>query len=250
MTKVLHFCKLFFGSYITIIAGIWGFLEAYTYFKDNQLKELLGPYWFVLYGVPVLIALGVAVIGLRKPQKRERLREDVENPYAELLRECKSLDDLLRVAIREIEEATRTDYNQILLSVTDRHTGHLLVVADIIPPHKQRYRIATFEGLLGHSFTTGEVLNVPNVRNESRYFAAVPETNSELVVPIRSDEIIIGVINSESEELAHFGKEISEQVKQIAAELGELLPAFGWSAIPTASEHPSVHLSPKTFDVK
>ena len=47
----------FMGIYIVQVGTIWGFVEGYTYFKGDHLKNLLGPYWILLYGVPALIAL-------------------------------------------------------------------------------------------------------------------------------------------------------------------------------------------------
>lgn len=150
--------------------------------------------------------------------------------YLEKLRASGSLTELLRAAIREVEAATGTDYNQILLSVADRYTSGSVVVADAVPGHKQRYKRATYGGLLGLSFSTGKTVNVPDVSREPRYFPAVSETRSELVVPVRAECAVIGVINSEAEVVAAYDAAVCGRVEAIAGAVGELLPAYRWSS--------------------
>jgi hypothetical protein len=41
-------------SYIAQVGLIWGFLEAYTYFKDDSLRNALGNYWVLIYFFPIL----------------------------------------------------------------------------------------------------------------------------------------------------------------------------------------------------
>jgi putative methionine-R-sulfoxide reductase with GAF domain len=116
-------------------------------------------------------------------------------------------------------------------------------IADIVPPHKQRYKKASFEGLLGFAFATGRTQNIPNVKFERRYFPAVVETKSELVVPIRSGYSVIGLINSESEEIAAFDRAMCDEIEAIAGAFGELLPIYGWSTI-NPPELPIIELTP------
>jgi predicted NACHT family NTPase len=61
MLKTWSFWKTFFTYYLALVAGIWGFVEASTYFAGDSLKQLLGPNWWVLYYVlPLLIAFVAA----------------------------------------------------------------------------------------------------------------------------------------------------------------------------------------------
>jgi sigma-B regulation protein RsbU (phosphoserine phosphatase) len=56
------------------------------------------------------------------------------------------------------------------------------------------------QGLIGHVATSGEPIIVPDVSTDSRYINAHPQTRSEIVVPIKIDDRLIGVINLESEQ--------------------------------------------------
>lgn len=169
----------------------------------------------------------------------------IHNPYINLLRASDDLVCLLEKGIRELESTTRTDYNQIFLIATSAYSRQLIAVADVINPHKQRYRIATFSGLLGSSCSTGKTINAENVRERPGYFQAVIETESELVVPIVLGGAVFGVLNSESEEIAHYDDEIRQRVEQLASALGELLPVFGWSPSLSIEDTPWVQRLPK-----
>jgi GTPase SAR1 family protein len=62
MLKTWPFWKTFFTAYLALVAGIWGFGEAYVYFKDDNLKQLLGSNWWIYYYVaPLFIAILFAV---------------------------------------------------------------------------------------------------------------------------------------------------------------------------------------------
>jgi signal transduction protein with GAF and PtsI domain len=155
----------------------------------------------------------------------------------------------LEAAICEIEAVTGTDYNQILLAIADRYANYLISVADIVSPHKQRYKVASYEGLLGLAISSGRSLNVANVQQEGRYLAAVRETKSELVTPIRNAYSIIGVINSESEEIAGYDATICQKIEALSGALGELLPIYGWSPI-DPPELPLIELLPRELRSK
>ena len=152
--------------------------------------------------------------------------------------------NFLEKAARLLEGITATDYNQIFLITTSEYNRQLITVADIIPNHKQRYRIATFAGLLGLASSTGKIINADNVREKRGYFQAVIETQSELVAPILSNGLAIGVLNSESEKQSHYNINMCKAVEQLAAAIGKLLPEFGWSPSLSVDDAPWVKRFP------
>ena len=81
MIKSFNFWRNFGAAYLTIVVGLWGFIEAFTYFKGEQLKMSLGDYWISFYGVPVVIALGLAYI----TAKRQKLIENTDKAQSKLL---------------------------------------------------------------------------------------------------------------------------------------------------------------------
>lgn len=138
--------------------------------------------------------------------------------------QCKNLNDLLEKAIKLIYRSCNTDYNQIILNSTiNSHTFGLVVVADIISDVKQKYQIVATEGLITKTYGYGETLNVSNVLTIKEYMCAVDETRSELIVPIKLRENVIGVINIESEIEGYFTPQMIDKIEKIANYLGLML---------------------------
>ena len=58
MFKTWSFWKTFFAICIPLIVWIWGFVQAYTYFKGDSLKHLFSSDWWIYYYVvPFLMAI-------------------------------------------------------------------------------------------------------------------------------------------------------------------------------------------------
>ena len=140
-----------------------------------------------------------------------------------------------------IVETTGTDYNQIILcaKVTPHDPG-IVVFADYIPPHKQRYRITALDGLIGKVFDSGKIINIPDILSESEYFTAVPATRSELVIPICIAGQTIGAINSESERKGHYTLEIEKRLEYISRCLAAQLKKVGYHTRLSVKEIPYV----------
>ncbi len=189
------------------------------------------------------------------PEDREwfvAMKEQIENestqinPYTKILKLSGNLTEFLETSVRELEKLAHTDYNQLFLIIyPPEDSRQLIAVADIIPSHKQRYRIAAFSGLIGISYSSGKTINAKNVGEMPKYINAVPETKSELVIPIKKDNIVLGVLNSESEELNHYDNKIFQNVEQLALAMGKLLPLFGWADNITLYDAPWIQMSPE-----
>ncbi len=72
---------------------------------------------------------------------------------------------------------------------------------------------------MGHVASTGEPYDAGDVRNDPYYLNTVPETLSELCVPIKSGENLIGVINAESSQLNFFSEDDERLLNTIAGTL-------------------------------
>jgi PAS domain S-box-containing protein len=67
----------------------------------------------------------------------------------------------------------------------------------------ERHRIS--EGIIGRAFATGQTQCVPRVGDDPDYFSGTPATRSELAVPLRRGERVLGVLNLESDRVDAFG---------------------------------------------
>jgi len=160
-----------------------------------------------------------------------------------LFTKCRTFPELLTTALMKIWESTLTDYNQIALTVKiSSHQSGLVVFADNISETKQRYRLVVMEGLMGNAFATGNVINVADTNQDSKYFQAVGRTKSELVIPIKFQGNVIGVINSESEEASHYTRAMVKRLLIISDALSIALNRLGYIANMAADQIPYIHI--------
>ncbi len=88
--------------------------------------------------------------------------------------------------------------------------GKALILRDTvgsISPHRPSAFPLQGKGIVVHVARSGEPLNVPDVHQDPRYLALDPATRSELCVPMRVEEEVIGVLNAESSQLAAFDED-------------------------------------------
>jgi sigma-B regulation protein RsbU (phosphoserine phosphatase) len=62
-------------------------------------------------------------------------------------------------------------------------------------------RLKMGEGFIGYAAATGKTIICPDVSQDPRYFPARPQTRSEMVAPIISNDEVIGVFDLESDDL-------------------------------------------------
>lgn len=157
------------------------------------------------------------------------------------LRSSPDLRSLLEHVLDELQAATLTDYNQIMFR-DYLDAARLVVVADAIAHGKQRYRIAPIDGLFGRVMKTGCTANVGDTSVHSDYTMAVPQTRSQLVVPIYDAGELIGLVNSEAESAHYFSPKTASSVEDLATALGPAARALGWTPWRRADELPHLDL--------
>lgn len=160
-----------------------------------------------------------------------------------IFNECHSFDILLNRAIERLHHVTKTDYNQIALGVKiDTHKSGLMVFADDIAKHKQRYRLVAMDGLMAKTYVTGNSILIGNINEENDYYCAVFQTQSELVLPIKYGGKIIGVFNSESEEVNYYTQEMVERLYKILECFSFRLIELGYIGNMNPKDIPYVHI--------
>ena len=103
----------------------------------------------------------------------------------------------------------------------DEERGGLFVVASRgYPPEFDRYREKPWlvsVGVIGRAVRLGQTIVVDDVTTDPDYVITVPETRSQMAVPLRLGDQVIGVINLESPEVSGF----REDDVQFATRLAE-----------------------------
>ncbi len=138
----------------------------------------------------------------------------------ELLQMTDAQPDLIvqRAVQRIHEQGARYDWVGIYLL-----SGDLLVLHSYLGLATDLTRIRVGEGVCGMAVAEGRDMNVPDVEAVDYYLACSAETRSEIVVLIRHDERILGVIDIDSDTPAAFGEDDERELRRIADTLGELL---------------------------
>ena len=93
----------------------------------------------------------------------------------------------------------------VSLALPDREWTHWVAFAasgDLAATAGQLHGLT--EGVVGRAFTTGQTQYVPRVAADEAYVAGAPATRSELAVPLRRGERILGVLNLESDRVDAF----------------------------------------------
>ena len=78
-------------------------------------------------------------------------------------------------------------------------------------------RIKMGKGVCGASWERQETIIVPNVDEFPGHIACASASKSEIVLPLYNGETIIGVLDVDSEYLAHFDEVDGKYLKQILA---------------------------------
>jgi serine phosphatase RsbU (regulator of sigma subunit) len=93
------------------------------------------------------------------------------------------------------------------------------------------------QGIVGWTARTGEAEIVGDVRRDTRYLEARPETRSEMVVPLRSGGRIIGVFNLESDRIAAYNPHDLELLETFGGQAAAALERARLLAEEKAKQH-------------
>ncbi len=136
-------------------------------------------------------------------------------------RELNTAPDFDRVMDMMMEWALRgtgAPVGAIALHDSSRQ-GLLLLSAQGYPPEFERYRDEPWplgDGIVGRVVRSGESALVADVRRDPDYHPVQPTTLSQLSVPIRREDQVVGVVNLESPEQDAFDKEDLAFVQRLA----------------------------------
>jgi signal transduction histidine kinase len=144
-------------------------------------------------------------------QTDEALAERVEelSTFQRIDQALNATLDYDRVIALTLDWAMRRTGAEIgLVAAVDEESGGLLFVASRgYPPEYERYREKPWpasDGVVGRVLKTGEAVVIDDVTNDPDHVMAIPETRSQLAVPLCLGDEVIGVINLESSEISGF----------------------------------------------
>jgi len=200
----------------------------------------------------------IGSIGLEAVGRQRRFRSDevilaqtianqaaiaIENArlYQELNHHLEEVQILNRVAREatstlDLDEAIRRgllallgtrNFERVNLLLVDEARGELwlhsaLADSEFFPP-RAISRIPVGQGITGWVAQSGEPLRVADVRQEPRYLAGYPDTLSELCVPLRVGDRIIGVLDAQSSRPDAFSEDDQRLLTTLAGQFSTVV---------------------------
>jgi len=176
--------------------------------KDLKILEVLASF------------LGIAIKNAQLFEKNlQRIHElETMNYISRKISQYYRLDDLLK----KICEIIHEKFNVIVVDIA-LVEGRKLDFRYISGDYKKRvenYPQEVKQGLIGWGVYTGKTLYEKDVTKSKRYIKVIEETRSELVIPIRSKERVIGALDLQSSLLDGFSKEDILMLESIADQIG------------------------------
>ena len=139
-----------------------------------------------------------------------RVREAIEN--------AATAEDAMKAAIAALKE--QPDYTWVGIYLLD---GNELVLGPFLGKPSPHTRIPLGRGICGAAATSKATIIVDDVNSDPRYLACSLETQSEIVVPIRHGDDVLGEIDIDSDRRAAFGAHDRQLLEAVAALLSEKL---------------------------
>jgi len=136
-------------------------------------------------------------------------------------KETASILDLDQLLHRLADVVKRVvNYERFAILLLDEERGELVLRKSVsFGQRGEKTRIKLSEGLCGAAARAREPILVPDVRLDPRYLNWLPDTLSELVVPLVYQDKVVGVFDLESSELAHFTEDHVEVLSLLASQV-------------------------------
>lgn len=149
--------------------------------------------------------------------KKEEAQKEMVDRIQDLIDADKPRDLILKETARLLKENC-PKYNWVGFYLLD---GEELALGPYVGKPSPHTRIKLDSGICGAAVREEQTIIVPDVNADTRYLACSLETKSEIVVPIRKGEKIVGEIDIDSDELNAFDKQdksFLETVSQILSD--------------------------------
>ncbi len=178
--------------------SVTGFLDLFDPPEESaQNRQLIE----VLIALTDLFVIAWDNADLYDKMRKKSLENDLLLDTASMLSTSLDLDEVLNTMMGALKKVV--DYDAVGIFLLKRETN--LVEPRVWQGYGRADSIGlgrkVGEGLVGWVVEHGESVYVPDTRVDERYYDERPQTRSELVVPIKADNQVIGAFNLESDKV-------------------------------------------------
>jgi sigma-B regulation protein RsbU (phosphoserine phosphatase) len=165
------------------------------------------------------IASGIENARLYARVSRQAKTLEVLNEISRELTSILNIDELFKRTAEALNRLIDYQMFSILLldasGTTLQHRFSLRFKQSI----QLKHDIPLDRGLVGYAASSGEPVLVPDVTKDPRYIAVNPETKSELCVPLKYKEKVIGVLDLEHTRRGYFTEDHMRTITTLAAQI-------------------------------
>jgi len=167
---------------------------------------------------PIAFALDNAL--LFRAMEREKAENEALYKIGLILSQKLELQEILEVVLDRVADVVPYNAGAVYLMHWDTRELEWFAHRGYPDATDERVRLKLGDGAVGWVAKTGQPLVIPDVSAETHYVNARPTTRSEVVVPVVSQEKVIGVLNLESDTLDAFRNRDLRILTSFAAQAG------------------------------
>lgn len=187
--------------------------------QDDKLKrEFTSREIYLVQTLCHQAAVAIENARLFQATRRQLQELTILQQVANATTEANSEDELIESATQLIRHSIYSDNFGIIL--LNEYSNDLRIHPSYeSAPEVANTPIALGQGITGRVAETGKPLRLDDARNHPDYLDLDKKTLSELCVPMKIGERVIGVINTESRELSHFTEDDERLLTTLAGQL-------------------------------
>ncbi len=222
--------------YGTDQARAWG-LASIAGFPLKRADAILGvfnvaftePHTFSPEEIRVIMLLSdlaaIAVNNARLYEQTKRRLDEISTLHEVSMAATSTLDfsEVTERTVRALQRSLGFEYIALFLVDEDDRHADLYATSGREAEVERNPRIEVGVGIVGWVIVNGRLLNVPDVLHDLRYLAGIATTRSEMCVPLRVGERVIGAIDLQSPRINAFSNNDERLVLTVASQWAVLL---------------------------
>jgi GAF domain-containing protein len=167
----------------------------------------------------------IAVANARLYEQTKRRLDELSLLHDISLAGTSSLDfhEVSRRTVMALQHSLGFEYVALFLVDDNREYCELFATSELAAELDRNPRIRIGTGIVGYAVQHGTPLNVPDVTRDARYLSGIAVARSELAVPLRAGERVIGAIDLQSPRLGAFSANDERLLMTVAGQWAVLL---------------------------